>query len=86
MASDVECPTEMRVLATLARGPLARNAIVRKLGHKSVSGAIRKAIRDLLRDEWIVYTVPDKPNSRMQQYRLTLSGERALKEQVGVIL
>jgi len=76
----------MRVLASLSNGPLARNVIVRKLGHKSLSGAIRKAIRDLLRDEWIGYTMPDKPNSRLQQYRLTLSGERALKEQMGVIL
>jgi ATP-dependent DNA helicase RecG len=28
----------------------------------------------------IEYTLPDKPNSRLQKYRLTPTGERALKE------
>ncbi len=50
---------------------------------KSLSGAIRKAISVLLRDDWIEYTVPDKPNSRLQKHRLTQAGERALGECTG---
>jgi hypothetical protein len=80
---DSRTPIEIRVLAALAKGPLNRHVIVQRLGHKSVSGAIKKAIADFLRDEWIEYTIPEKPNSRLQQYRLTLAGERVLKERFG---
>ena len=36
----------------------------------------------MLSDGRIAFTVPDKPNSRLQKYRVTLAGERALKERV----
>jgi hypothetical protein len=32
---------------------------------------------------WIAYTLPDKPSSRLQKYRLTPAGEKALKERGG---
>ena len=70
----------------MADGPLARNAIVRKLGHKSLSGAIRKAIHRLLHDGSITYTMPGKPNSRLQQYMLSPLGKTALKVQTGIAL
>jgi hypothetical protein len=44
---------------------------------------MKKTVADLLRDEWIEYTIPEKPNSRLQQYRLTLAGERVLRERFG---
>ncbi len=44
LVADAGLPTEIRVLAALTDGPLARSGVVRGLGHKSLSGAIRKAI------------------------------------------
>jgi ATP-dependent DNA helicase RecG len=59
--ADAGAPTEIRVLAALTDGPLARSGVVRGLGHKSLSGAIRKAISVLLRDEWIDRAIPLTP-------------------------
>ena len=70
-------------MAALVKGPLNRHVIVQRLGHKTVSGAMKKATANLLRDEWIEYTIAEKPNSRLQQYRLTLAGERVLRERFG---
>ena len=83
LVAEAGAPTEIRVLAALTNGPLARSGVVRDLGRKSLSGEIRKAISVLLRAEWIEYTVSDKPNSRLQEYRLTQVGERALREWTG---
>jgi ATP-dependent DNA helicase RecG len=80
---DSRGPIEIRVLAALRRGPLNRHSLAARVGHRSVSGGLRKAISILLQNEWIEYTIPEKPNSRLQEYRLTLAGERALKERLG---
>ena len=50
------------------------------LGHQSVSAGLKRVIRDLLNDGRIAYTIPDKPNSRLQRYRITLAGQSALEE------
>ena len=81
--SDSRTPIEIRVLAALGKEPLNRHSLAGKFGHRSVSGALRKAISILLRNEWIEYTILEKPNSRLQKHRLTLAGERALKERFG---
>ena len=61
-------------------GPLAKSAISAGLEQKAVSGQLNKVIRELLREELIEYTIPEKPNSRLQQYRLTGSGQSRLVE------
>ena len=45
--------------------------ISRQLGQKKVSGQLNKVIRKLLKDGLIQYTIPEKPNNRVQKYRLT---------------
>jgi len=65
---------DMRVLALLVDGPLSKSAIARRLGHRSVSGGLNRVIRRLRRDGHIEYTLPEKPNSSRQQYRLTDAG------------
>ena len=70
---------EMRVLSHLATAPLSKAALSAVLGHKEISGQLNKVIRVLLGDQTIEYTIPEKPNSRMQKYRLTEKGKAHLK-------
>jgi ATP-dependent DNA helicase RecG len=44
--------------------------IAKALGQKGGSGQLNQVVRDLLRAGSIERTLPDKPTSRLQQYRL----------------
>ena len=68
---------DQRVLALLAVEPLSRSAIAKALGDQSVSAGLNRVIRHLLCDGRIAYTMPDKPNSRLQKYRITQAGRFA---------
>ena len=67
-----------RVLALLGRGSLSRSEISKALGHRSVSGGFKKAIQSLMTKGLIEYAIPEKPNSRLQKYRLTERGRARL--------
>ena len=41
------------------------------LGQKRVSGQLKIVLKDLITQGIIEYTLPDKPQSRLQRYRLT---------------
>lgn len=68
---------ERRVLALLAAEPLSRSGIAGALGHQSMSAGLNGVIHRLLSDGCIAYTVPAKPNSRLQKYRITQAGRFA---------
>lgn len=79
--SDIPTMIDEAVAWILRKGPMAKSALVRGLGQKAVSGQLNKVIRALLSDGAIEYTIPQKPNSRLQQYRLTDKG-RALQDRL----
>jgi ATP-dependent DNA helicase RecG len=71
---------ELRVLEILeARGPMSKSALSTALGQKEVSGSLNKIIRRLLVEQKVSYTIPEKPQSRLQQHRLTDVGSTFLK-------
>ncbi len=69
--SGLESEVDYRILSILKTAVLSRSEIAKELGHKSVSGAVKRAITRLLEHDFIEYTIPEKPQSRLRKYRLT---------------
>ena len=67
-----------KVINLLTDGAMSRSELSKKLGQKRASGQLYNVIRDLLDNQMIEYTLPDKPTSRHQQYRLTDKGRTEL--------
>ena len=67
-----------RVINLLVDGPLSKSELSKKLGHKEVSGQLNKIVRNLVADRMIEYTLPEKPTSSRQKYRLTNKGRNEL--------
>ena len=67
-----------RVLGLLVGGPLSKADLSGRLGQKQASGQLHEVVSRLVADRLIEYTVPDKPRSRLQKYRLTETGGAAL--------
>jgi ATP-dependent DNA helicase RecG len=63
-----------KVLGLLAEGPLARSELSRAVGQRRVSGQLNVVLKALLERGAIAYTIPEKPGSRLQKYRLARGG------------
>jgi predicted HTH transcriptional regulator len=74
---------ETRVLRLLEDEPKSKAELSRGLGQKEISGQLNKVVRQLLADRTIEYTIPEKPSSRHQKYRLTGQGQAALAKGSG---
>jgi ATP-dependent DNA helicase RecG len=59
-----------KVLRLLASETLSKSEISRKLGQKGASGQLNRVIKELLKEGAVAYTIPEKPQSPDQQYRL----------------
>jgi len=56
----------------LQKGPLSRAEMTKMLGHKNISGGFKKILYQMLSKGTISCTNPEKPNSRLQKYRLEI--------------
>jgi predicted HTH transcriptional regulator len=74
---------EDRIVSAVRKRSLSKSEIAFAVGKKTVDGQLHFAVRQMIQRGLIEYTLPDKPNSRLQKYRLTLEGEKALKERGG---
>nr|WP_301287499.1 ATP-binding protein [Methanocalculus alkaliphilus] len=75
-----ESPLSHKVIIHLSIRDMGMSELVERVGHKSVSGELKKQVRYLLNLEYIEMTIPDKPNSKNQKYRLTAKGRKFLSQ------
>jgi len=61
---------DARVLKCLKEGPLSKKEIAERLGLETVTGQLNRTVRRLHDVGVIDYTIPEKPNSGLQKYKL----------------
>jgi len=71
--AESETPIEDRIIAILQEKPLGKADIARSLGKAKPDGQVNSSIRELLKNGKIERTIPEKPNSRHQKYRLNIN-------------
>lgn len=76
LESRLESKLAAKIVLHLGIQPSGKAELARALGHTTVSGELHKQIRRLLDLSLIEMTMPDKPNSRLQRYRLTQTGRQ----------
>lgn len=73
-SQGLEPPTKPRRFKV----PMSRKEMMNTLGLRGRDNFEKLYLRPALSEGYIEYTLPDKPNSRLQQYRLTEKGRAAL--------
>ncbi len=74
--AQVGAQVDHQILTACAEKPLSSAEIAAALGHRQLSGNLRKALPHLRQAGLLAFTVPDKPKSRLQKYRLTDKGRQ----------
>lgn len=67
--------TEINILKIALNKPQSTSEIIKDLGLTSRSGAIKKSLSKLLELEYLEFTIPEKPKSKNQKYKITQKGK-----------
>lgn len=78
LESRLESALAAKVMLLLQDKTLSKSELAHLLGHKTVSGELNKQVKALLNHSFIEMTIPDKPSSRLQKYRLSTLGKKKL--------
>jgi ATP-dependent DNA helicase RecG len=71
---------EHKLLSACDDEPRSTPDLLRVLGYEIRTGNFKIALRQMLTRGFLAMTIPDKPRSRMQRYRITLLGLEVLKK------
>lgn len=83
LKSRLKSELAVKVFLLLGNNEASKAELSRSLGHRSVSGELHKQVKNMLDEGFIEMTIPDKPKSSKQRYRLSLRGRELIKEGPG---
>jgi len=72
---------QLDLLISCSAGEKTGQELMRVAGYKSRTGNFKKGLQCLVENELLELTIPDKPQSRLQKYRLTAKGRALLTHQ-----
>ena len=72
-------PLRIQILHLLKEKEHSKKEMAISFGHKKTYRYLDETVRSLVEAQMIAYTIPDKPQSRLQEYRLTDKGRKWLE-------
>lgn len=72
-------PKEIILLTACAEAPALGQDLLAAAGYQRRTGNFKRSLEKLLTEEWVALTIPDKPTSPKQRYRLTTKGQALLE-------
>jgi ATP-dependent DNA helicase RecG len=73
-------PIEIGLLAACVTTSRAIHELLGVAGYTSRTGNFKRSMEKLLQGDLLAMTIPEKPTSRLQKYRLTEKGQALLAE------
>jgi len=77
-AQVVLTTVEASIVTHCAEGPKSGKELLERTGYGTRTGNFKRSLAKLLEQEFLEMTIPDKPQSRLQKYRLTEKGKQWL--------
>lgn len=71
---------QMSILSACSQGAKTGKELLAVAGYRNRTGNFKKGLQRLIDERLIEYTIPEKPTSRLQKYRLTKKGRTRMTE------
>nr|WP_208597679.1 hypothetical protein [Desulfogranum mediterraneum] len=68
-----------QVLGLLQNRPLSKSEIARARGKNKPTRYLNELMKKMVVKGYVAYTIPEKPTSRLQKYRITEQGKALLQ-------
>jgi len=79
-AQEILTELELKMLLSCREGSMSGQELLSIAGYASRTGNFKRSLEKLLQTDFLEMTIPDKPKSSKQRYRLTAKGKAVLEK------